>query len=68
MSQKLLGVAVRGNKANEVLDMIERAEQLGIHAAWMTTGGARLDSITLATSPSPPCRLVPSGRAEPCHR
>jgi F420-dependent oxidoreductase-like protein len=46
MSQKLIGVAVRGNKANEVLDMIERAEQLGIHAAWMTTGGARLDSIT----------------------
>jgi F420-dependent oxidoreductase-like protein len=26
--------------------MIERAEQLGIQAAWMTTGGARLDSIT----------------------
>jgi F420-dependent oxidoreductase-like protein len=47
MSQKLIGVVVRGNKANEVLDMIERAEQLGIHAAWMTTGGARLDSITL---------------------
>lgn len=46
MSQKLMGVAVRGNKANEVLDIIERAEQLGIHAAWMTTGGARLDSIT----------------------
>jgi hypothetical protein len=40
MSQKLIGVAVRGNKANEVLDMIERAEQLGIHAAWMTTGGS----------------------------
>jgi F420-dependent oxidoreductase-like protein len=46
MSEKLIGVAVRGNTANEVLDMIERAEQLGIHAAWMTTGGARLDSIT----------------------
>ena len=27
--------------------MIEQAEQLGIHAAWMTTGGARLDSITV---------------------
>jgi alkanesulfonate monooxygenase SsuD/methylene tetrahydromethanopterin reductase-like flavin-dependent oxidoreductase (luciferase family) len=47
MSQKLIGVVVRGNKANEVLAMVERAEQLGIHAAWMTTGGARLDSITL---------------------
>jgi F420-dependent oxidoreductase-like protein len=27
--------------------MIEQAEQAGIHAAWMTTGGARLDSITM---------------------
>jgi F420-dependent oxidoreductase-like protein len=27
--------------------MIEQAEQLGLHAAWMTTGGARLDSMTL---------------------
>ena len=26
--------------------MIVRAEELGIHAAWMTTGGARPDSIT----------------------
>ena len=26
--------------------MILRAEELGIHAAWMTTGGARPDSIT----------------------
>jgi hypothetical protein len=47
MPDKLIGVAVRGNKANEVLAMIEQAEQLGIHAAWMTTGGARLDSITV---------------------
>jgi F420-dependent oxidoreductase-like protein len=47
MPDKLIGVAVRGNKATEVLAMIEQAEQLGIHAAWMTTGGARLDSITV---------------------
>jgi F420-dependent oxidoreductase-like protein len=26
--------------------MIDRAEHLGIQAAWMTTGGARLDSLT----------------------
>jgi F420-dependent oxidoreductase-like protein len=47
MPDQLIGIAVRGNKANEVLAMIEQAEQLGIHAAWMTTGGARLDSITV---------------------
>jgi F420-dependent oxidoreductase-like protein len=46
MSQQLIGVVVRGDQANEVLGLIERAEELGIHAAWMTTGGARLDSIT----------------------
>src|ERR671922_1906463 len=47
MSQKRVGVAVGGDKVNDVLAMIERAEHLGIQAAWMTTGGARLDSITL---------------------
>src|SRR5215472_13246172 len=42
----MIGVAIRGNTASEALAMIEQAEQLGIHAAWMTTGGARLDSLT----------------------
>ncbi len=46
MSQNLIGVAIGGSKAPEVLTAIERAERLGIQAAWMTTGGARLDSIT----------------------
>src|SRR5918911_4279570 len=46
MGQKLIGVAVRGNTAQEALAMIERAEQLGIQAAWMTTGGGRPDSLT----------------------
>ena len=36
----MIGVAIRGNRASEALAMIEQAEQLGIHAAWMTTGGA----------------------------
>lgn len=35
MPSKLIGVAIRGNKASEALAMIEQAEQLGIHAAWM---------------------------------
>ncbi|ETX06423.1 LLM class flavin-dependent oxidoreductase [Candidatus Entotheonella palauensis] len=47
MSDQRIGVAVRGDRANDILNMIERAEELGIDAAWMTTGGARLDSITV---------------------
>jgi len=47
MPYRLLGVAVRGDKSPEVLTRIEQAEQLGLHAAWMTTGGARLDSMTI---------------------
>ena len=46
MSDKLIGVAVSGTTAEEVLGRIERSEQSGIHAAWLTTGGARLDSLT----------------------
>ena len=47
MSDKLIGVAVSGNNADEVLARIERSERAGIPAAWMTTGGAQLDSITV---------------------
>lgn len=47
MQARPIGVAVRGNDANAVLEMIVQAERLGIHAAWMTTGGARVDSITI---------------------
>ena len=47
MPHRLLGVAIRGDKTHEVLALIEQAEQLGLHAVWMTTGGARLDSITI---------------------
>ena len=39
MPSRLLGVAIRGDKAPEVLTRIEQAEHLGLHAAWMTTGG-----------------------------
>ena len=46
MAEKLVGVAVRGNTIAEVQGNIQRAEELGIHAAWMTAGGASLDSLT----------------------
>jgi F420-dependent oxidoreductase-like protein len=47
MPQQLIGFAVRGDNSHEILATIERAEQLGVQAAWMTTGGARPDSITI---------------------
>ena len=47
MAEKLVGVAVGGAGIREILGMIRRAEELGLDAAWMTTGGARPDSITV---------------------
>ena len=46
MPDKLVGVAVRGNTIAEVQGQIQRAEELGVHAAWMTSGGTSLDSMT----------------------
>ncbi len=46
MPDKLVGAAVRGSTIAEVQANILRAEELGVHAAWMTTGGASLDSLT----------------------
>jgi F420-dependent oxidoreductase-like protein len=47
MSPKLIGVAVPGTNSTEVLANVEKAERLGIPAAWLTTRGAGLDPITL---------------------
>jgi F420-dependent oxidoreductase-like protein len=44
---KTIGVAVAERDANAVVSAIERLEQLGIPAAWLTTGGAGLDGLTL---------------------
>ncbi len=46
MPENLVGVQVRGNTIAEVQGNIQRAEDLGIHAVWMTAGGAGLDSMT----------------------
>lgn len=46
MDEKLIGVAVGASKVSEILSAIEDAEKAGVQAAWMTTGGARVDSIT----------------------
>ncbi len=46
MAEKIIGVAVSGATSEETLGQIERSERAGIPAVWMTTGGARPDSIT----------------------
>jgi len=46
MAEKLVGTAVTGSTIAEIQRKIQRAEELGIHAAWMTTGGTSLDSLT----------------------
>jgi len=46
MNGKLIGLAVSGSKVSDVQAAIENAEKAGVEAVWMTTGGARLDSVT----------------------
>jgi F420-dependent oxidoreductase-like protein len=47
MAQKLIGVVVSAPDSPGVVAAIEQAEQLGIPAAWLTTGGVGLDALTL---------------------
>ena len=47
MVEKRVGVAPSGSDSGAVLEAIERAEELGIQAAWLTTGGAGPDGLTL---------------------
>ncbi|MCH8351719.1 MAG: LLM class flavin-dependent oxidoreductase [Chloroflexi bacterium] len=47
MGENRIGVAISGNNIAELQGAIQHAEQLGIHGAWMTTGGARPDSLTV---------------------
>jgi len=47
MDQKRIGVVVSAADSAGILARIEQAEQLGIPAAWLTTGGTGLDALTL---------------------
>ena len=42
-----IGVVVSAANAADAIDQIAEAERLGIPAAWMTTGGARADALTI---------------------
>jgi len=47
MSEQIIGVAVSAPDSAAVLASIQKAERLGIPAAWLTTGGSGLDALTL---------------------
>ena len=47
MSERRIGIAASAPTANEVLTNIQRAEETGISAAWLTTGGTGLDGLTV---------------------
>ncbi len=47
MARKRIGVAAMGGDSKDVLARIEDLESRGIGAAWLTTGGAGIDGITL---------------------
>lgn len=47
MSDKVIGIAVSAPNASAGLDRIVRAEELGVRAAWLTSGGGGGDAPTL---------------------
>ena len=62
MAQRTIGIAVTGSNSREVLAGIERAEELGIGAAWLTTG-VRLDALTLFAAAAMRTRRILLGTA-----
>ena len=52
INQKRVGLAISARDSVETVAMIQRAEELGVSAAWLTTGGARLDGLTLFAAAS----------------
>ncbi len=47
MAKKTIGIAVPAPNTRAVLENIQKAEELGIPAAWLTSGGAAGDAMTL---------------------
>lgn len=46
MAEKRIGVAAMGGDSRAVVARIQRLEELGIEAAWLTSGGAGPDALT----------------------
>lgn len=47
MSEQMIGVVISAPDSAGVLAGIEKAEHMGIPAAWLTTGGTGLDALTI---------------------
>lgn len=47
MSEKLIGVAALGGDAGAIVQRIQDLEERNIPVAWLTTGGAALDALTV---------------------
>ena len=47
MTDKRIGVAAMGGDAKAVVERIQQMESMGVPAAWLTTGGAGLDGLTI---------------------
>ena len=47
MAEKRIGVAAMGGDAKAVVERIQQMESMGVPAAWLTTGGAGLDGLTI---------------------
>ena len=45
--KRIIGVSITGQDTAEVLTRIQQAEQMGIPAAWLTTGGVGRDALTV---------------------
>ena len=62
MSGKIIGISVLGPDSQAVLAEIERAEELGIGAVWLTTG-VGLDALTLFAAAAVRTRRILLGTA-----
>ena len=47
MAQGTVGISISASDAQSGVDQIVRAEELGVAAAWMTSGGGGGDSLTV---------------------
>ena len=47
MSKLEIGIVATGQTAKEILETIQKADNLGIKGAWLTSGGVRLDPLTI---------------------
>ncbi|MCE2469019.1 MAG: LLM class flavin-dependent oxidoreductase [Dehalococcoidia bacterium] len=63
MADDTIGVAAVGRDSSAVLAMIRNLEERGIDAAWLTTGAARPDGLTLLAAAAVQTRRIQLGTA-----